>query len=314
VSISIRPYVRGDDDALRVDILNRAYATDEDFVPSTLEETRRWDQRPNSQHDHRFIAELDGVPVGVALAQVDPERTEPKGFIGGPHIVPEHRRKGAGTALAEQVFQNLRERGMREVETEERDRPATDGFLKSLGFSVVRAFSFMRRNLDSLPSLPGLPPGVDIGLVEPTDDILQVNVALDNEAFCEHYNHRPATLPEYRFFVKSAAEDGAKFYLRLARVDGRPVGYLWYGYFPREIASIGKKRSGLWDIGVLKPYRGHGIASALMVAAMADLKQAGMVEAELRVDDTNVTGARRVYEKLGFTLAYRTLAYRRSLV
>ena len=96
--VTIRPYVTGVDEALRVDIYNRAHATDEDFVPTTIEEVRRWAQHPDAAHSYRFIAELDGVPVGIALAEIEPEQAEPRGFIGGPHVVPEYRRRGVGTA------------------------------------------------------------------------------------------------------------------------------------------------------------------------------------------------------------------------
>jgi mycothiol synthase len=313
MSITIRPYGRGADEPLRVDIYNRVHATDEDHVPSTLEETLRWDQHPGAAHARRFIAELDGVPAGFALADVDPDQAEPKGYLGGPHVLPELRRKGIGTALVNRVIEDLRERGMKQAESEERDRPETNCFLAALGFRVVRVFSFMRRRLDSLPGIPALPPGLRAGREEPTTDVLAAVVAVSNEAFREHYNYSPAALPNLEFFFRACAEEGTPAHIVLARAGNEPVGYLTYGYEPRANAAIGKKRAWLWDLGVLKPFRGRGIASALMTSAMQDLGNDGIEETELRVDDTNVTGARRLYEKLGFGLAYRTLAHLKDL-
>ncbi len=79
MSIAVRPYIRDQDDEIRVDLYNRAQAEDEDFVPSTVEETRRWDQSPQEPQRHRFIAALDGIPAGVAFAYADPQRTDGKG-------------------------------------------------------------------------------------------------------------------------------------------------------------------------------------------------------------------------------------------
>ena len=309
MNLVIRPYIRGQDEQARIDIYNRSHAGDEDFVPSKLEDVLRWDQSPEEPHRRRFIAELDGIPVGVAFGNVDPHRAEPKGFLSGPHIAPEQRRKGVGTALARRVFEDLRERGMRQVETGERDQPATNGFLTSLGFSVTRIFSIMRRRLDAVPPAPGLPDGAEIGLAEPIEEVLKAVLAIGNEAFKEHYNHRDFTLKEFEFLVRATTEEGTVTHVQLARVDGVPVGYIWYGYDPREVAYLKKNRGGLWDLGVLKPYRCRGIASYMMTTAMAHLKREGMDEVELRVDDINVTNARRLYEKLGFTLAYRELAW-----
>jgi ribosomal protein S18 acetylase RimI-like enzyme len=308
VNLVIRPYIRGQDEQVRIDIYNRAHAEDEDFFPSKLEDVLRWDQSPEEPHRRRFIAELAGVPVGVAFGNVDPHRAELKGFLAGPHVVPEHRRKGVGSALARRVFDDLRARGMTQAEAEERDRPAATGFLQSLGVKVTRIFSFMLRRLDFPPEPPRLAADTDIGLVEPTDEVLKHIVAIENEAFKEHYNHSTLKLTDLQFMVKAVAEDGTVSHVRLARVAGEPVGYLWYGFDPDVVAHLKKNRGWLWDLGVLKPHRCHGIAGAMMVAAMHDLKRDGMDEVKLRVDDTNVTGARRLYEKLGFTLAYRSLS------
>jgi len=308
VSLVIRPYVNAQDVEARVDIYNRSHVEDEDFVPAKVDETVRWDKQPGAEHTHRYIAELDGVPAGTASAVVEPEMPGTKGFMYGPSVVPEHRRKGVGSALARRVLDDLRARGMTQAEAEERDRPAATGFLQSLGFKVTRIFSFMLRRLDSPPEPPRLAADTDIGLAEPTDEVLKHIVAIENEAFKEHYNHSTLKLTDLQFMVKAVAEDGTVSHVRLARVAGEPVGYLWYGFDPTVVAHLKKNRGWLWDLGVLKPHRCHGIAGAMMVAAMHDLKRDGMDEVKLRVDDTNVTGARRLYEKLGFTLAYRSLS------
>jgi mycothiol synthase len=307
MSIAIRPCVRGQDDEVRVDLYNRAHAEDEDFVPSTVDEIRRWDQSPQEPHRHRLVAALDGIPAGAAFAYVDPHRTDGKGMMSGPHVPPELRRRGVGTALAQAVFADLRARGVTRVEAHERDRADINGFLASLGFRPVRRFSEMERLLADLPHGIGESTEAQIEVVEPTREMLEVNVAIENEAFKEHFNYRPEKLAELEFWARTMAEEDAVFHLSFARTSGRPVGFLWYGFDRKEIAHLKKNRGGLWDIGVLKPWRNRGIAKTLMLAAMRHLRSEGMDEVRLYVDDTNVTGAHHLYEHLGFELVHRDL-------
>ena len=309
MSIAVRPYVRGQDDEIRVDLYNRAHAADDDFVPSTVEETRRWDQSPQEPHRHRFIASLDGVPAGVTFAYVDPHRADGKGMMSGPHVPPEFRRRGVGTALARAVLADLAQRGRTAAEAHERDRADINGFLASLGFKPIRRFSEMERSLADVPHGIGESADAEVAVVEPTPETLRTIIAIENEAFKEHFNYRPFTLPEFEFAVRASAEEGIVTQISLARIGGTPVAYLWYGYDPKEIAHLKKNRGGLWDIGVLKPWRSRGIAKALMLAAMKHLKEYGMDEVRLYVDDTNVTGAHHLYERLGFALVHRDLVH-----
>jgi len=309
MGITIRPYVRGQDDEVRVDLYNRAHVQDDDFVPANVEENRRWDQSPEEPHRHRFIASLDGVPAGVAFAYADPQVTDGRGTLSGPHVPPEFRRQGVGTALARSVIADLRQRGRTKVQVHERDRADIHGFLASLGFRVVRRFSEMQRTLADLPHGIGESAEADVAVVEPTPDVLRTIVAIENEAFKEHFNYRPFTLPELEFMVRNSAEEGSVAHVSLARIGGTSVGYLWYGFDPKGIAHLKKNRGGLWDIGVLKPWRNRGIAKALMLAGMRHLKSDGMDEVRLYVDDTNVTGAHRLYERLGFVLVHREFVH-----
>ena len=309
MSIAIRPYVRGQDDETRVDLYNRANAEDEDFVPADVEENRRWDQSPHEENRRRFVAELDGRPAGIVLTEADPERGDAKAFMFGPQVPPELRRHGVGTALARAVFAYLRSRGMTRVEVEERDRTDVNGFLGSLGFERVRQFSEMQRSLADLPRGMGESAGAEIAVVEPTPENLAANVAIENEAFKEHYDYQPIKLDELEFWARNFAKEDAVLHMSFARVDGIPVGYLWYGFDRKEMKYLKKNRGGLWDLGVLKPWRGRGIAKALLLSAMEHLKSYGIEEVRLRVDDTNATGAHRLYERLGFELVHRNLVH-----
>ena len=311
--ITIQRCVPGQDDAIRAELYNRVCAGESDFVPLTVEDIRRKNESPNEGKRHRFIASLDGVPVGLAVSYADPEWPEKRGFIDGPGVVPQHRRKGVGTALTRAIMDDLRQQGMEQAELAAPDCDATNAFCAKLGYKAVRSYSDMRRTLDGLPKEMGESSRTAIEPFEPTDEDLATLISIQHEAFKEYYNYRPWTVELLKFMVTSGLDRGLVEYFRFARIAGTPVGYAWYGYDPKENANLRRKSGFFWDLAVLKDHRNQGIAKALMLTGLAHLKFVGMEEARLSCDDMNQTGARQVYEHLGFSVVNRTLAHMKEL-
>jgi mycothiol synthase len=312
-AVTIRPFASGADEALLADIYNRAHAGDTDFVPATADGFRDAGKSPRTGHHALILAELEGTPAGYASARVDSSSTDGVGSVGGPHVVPEHRRKGVGTALVEAVCADLAAHGQVLAHVRGSDRPDVTGFASALGFREVRRFCGMERLLTDLPHGVGESTEAAISVAVITPEAIPALVELENEAFKEHFNRPPETVEGYQFSVENLARQGFFWRDLVATLDGRMVGFITYGYDPKEVAAIGRNRAGLWDVGVLKPFRNRGIAKALMLAAMRDLRERGMDEVELNVDETNVTGAIRVYQRLGFQVFGRRLAWRRNL-
>jgi mycothiol synthase len=74
------------------------------------------------------------------------------------------------------------------------------------------------------------------------------------------------------------------------------------------------RRRGMTElISVARPWRGKGIAKALMARCMTELKARGMTEAALGVDAENPSGALKLYEKMGFKVVKRATFYRKPL-
>jgi mycothiol synthase len=312
-AVTIRPFVAGADEALLADIYNRAHAPDPGFTPAIVEDFREAGSSPRTLHHAFLVAELGGVPAGYASVWVDASGRDGVGFIRGVHVVSEQQRRGVGTALVEAACADLAAHGQVAAHTNGPDRADINGFAESLGFRPVRRFSEMERLLTDLPHGVGESSDAAIDFAEITPETIPVLVELENESFKEHFNRAPETVEGFKFAVGNLARKGIFWLERIATVDDKPVGFCCYGYDPREVAALGRNRAGLWDVGVLKPYRNRGIAKALMIAAMRDLKERGMDEVELGVDETNVTGAIRVYERLGFRVFKRTISWRRSL-
>jgi ribosomal protein S18 acetylase RimI-like enzyme len=74
-----------------------------------------------------------------------------------------------------------------------------------------------------------------------------------------------------------------------------------------------KRRGWVNDIGVLKEHRGRGIATRLLIHTVERLRALMMESVVLSVDDQNVTGARRVYERVGFRVVRRYTSFELAL-
>ena len=314
MSLIIRQFVLGKDEEIWVNIGNEAWKEFEDYTPDTVHMFKKWEKSPWFTTEGMFIVELNGVPVGRVKAEIEKERTDNKGSLRGPYILPGFRRKGIGEALARKAFESLKLRGMGKVEAWATNKnPVGQIFLKKFGFIQVRVFSTMRRNLSDIPSGTGESETVDLILLGKTEDDVKLINQLDNEIFKEHFNHRPQTMEETRYYIQNSEENGFLLFIFLARIKDEPVGYLSFGIYPEDNKFLGRKRGVLQSLGVLKNFRGQGIAKKLMIKGMEYLKAKGMEEAELFVDDANPTESFKLYEKLGFKVVKKHFTYLKTM-
>jgi ribosomal protein S18 acetylase RimI-like enzyme len=171
----------------------------------------------------------------------------------------------------------------------------------------------MTRELVGLQS--GIEENVEVALKplrRDADEDLEMLNRLDNECFKEHFNWRRSPLERTVYFVR---ED--PFFKRqewfFAILNGKHVGYIGTGIDESYNAEKNAKCGWVLDIGVLKPHRRTGIGTKLMLHGMNLLKAKGMTVAMLAVDDWNVTKAMRLYEKVGFKVARKEVAYEKSI-
>jgi ribosomal protein S18 acetylase RimI-like enzyme len=79
-----------------------------------------------------------------------------------------------------------------------------------------------------------------------------------------------------------------------------------------ENEALGVRRGWLHRVSVRRPWRRRGLASALIVSALAGLLDAGMTDAMLGVDTENPSGALHLYESLGFVVHEHATTYRKA--
>jgi ribosomal protein S18 acetylase RimI-like enzyme len=180
--------------------------------------------------------------------------------------------------------------------------------LEAHGYRIGRYGLLMTRDLRE-PIEPGaLPDGLEIRPVEPAQH-RQIWDA-DAEAFRDHWNSAERTEADFEaWFAEPELDTGL---WRIAWAGDEVAGVVMPSIWPAENATLGIQRGWLDHVSVRRPWRRQGLASALIVAALAGLRQAGMTEAALGTDAENVSGAVRVYERLGFRRAKTTLNYRKD--
>lgn len=311
--LKIRKFVTGKDNEVWIRISNEAFKEFEDERATTMEDMTLWEKSPRFNAEGMFIAEWKKEPVGLVNAYVDKKREEKKGFIRMLGVTPKFRRRGIGRKLAETAIESLKERGMETVEvwTTEQMKSGKKLF-ESMDFKLVRIFSEMKIKLDTIPSNIGESKEVTVrSMNENIEDIKLLNW-LNNETFKEHYNFRPSTVEETQYSIENSPDIDVNGWF-FAYLKEKPVGYVGTGIDKKFIEEKGIKRGWVWVIGVLKPERNKGIGTRLVLEAIKFLKSKGMSEAMLGVDDTNVTKAIKLYEKVGFKIAKKEFTYLKNI-
>ena len=312
--LKIKKFVLGRDEGVWVTVWNKTFKEFEDFRNITVDEALIMLKSPTFDAAGMFIAELDGEPVGMVNAYVDKLRKEKKGFIRMLGVVPEYRRRGIGRALAEKAIESLKERGMETVETTAvMGKPEAIGLWESMGFKKVRIFSLMKKDLKNIPSNVGENLEVQLRkLQKGTLEDLKLLNWLSNETFREHYNYRPGTVEEIRYFLEQDPMFKEQEWF-IANLENLPVGYIGTGIDPKYNEEKNTRAGWILDIGVLKPNRRRGVGTRLMIEAMKLLKTKGMTKAMLGVDDQNPTKAIKLYEKVGFKATRKDIAYQKTI-
>ncbi len=312
--LNIRQFVKGKDEKVWITIVNDAFKDYEDHRPFTLEFLETWEKSPAFDDTGMLIAEFDGKPAGCINAFIDKRMKGKKGYLRNFGVVPEYRRTGIGQQLLKKALESLRERCMKSVETEVKDdKIAAKKLFESMGFKPVRLFSRMIMDLSKINSGIGENKETTIKILhKDSEEDIKLLVYLANESFKEHYDYRPETVEETMFWFQQIPS-WLYYEFFFAYLQDKPVGFIGVKIDAKYNEHWKKKAGYIQTMGDLKSYRRRGVGKTLMLHGLNFLKSKGMEVAELDVDDSNPTHAIELYEKIGFRVHRKTIAYQKEL-
>ncbi|HEY3214318.1 MAG TPA: GNAT family N-acetyltransferase [Actinomycetota bacterium] len=222
----------------------------------------------------------------------------------------DHRGRGLGAALLDRMEARASERlrgipaSVLHTAVNGADASAA-ALVRSRGFGYVRTFRHLQIDLAD-PSLdPGeSPEGIAIGGIEPERDLRWIH-AIFVEAFSEEWGYRPITFEEWVGNEVEVPSFDPRLWL-LASAGDEAVGAL--------TGVVWGDRGWVGELGVLAPWRGRGIASALLRRAFASFASRGLPRVMLNVDSENSTGAVRLYEGVGMRTVRAWDVYEKRVV
>jgi mycothiol synthase len=268
-----------------------------------------------SPPDDIVFAEIDGVVVAVAGSDRVIRDDVPTYEIWGS-IDPVARRRGIGTALFARNLARVHERAATVdpglpvvISTGAEDGQEGDRILaETNGFEPVRTFYLMRRDLSApIPDAP-LPDGIELRTVTPDQHRTIYDAQV--EAFRDHWGHREGS--EHGFEATYARKELDTSLWAVAWAGDEVAGVVENWIWADENAQLGVERGWLEKVSVRRPFRRKGLARALVAESLRRFRDAGMTDGMLGVDATNPLGALPLYEGVGFEVARRERAYRRT--
>lgn len=221
-------------------------------------------------------------------------------------VHPAWRGKGLGRGLIQRIERNAREIMAQKplnmpayLETFVRSSRADAMILfQQEGFAHIRTFTRMiRPDLENIPDL-ALPEGIETRPALPEHYRLIWDAAM--EAFQDHWGAHDEGEAVYQGYLTSAVFQPELW--QIAWEGDQVVGMVRSYIDHKENERYHTHRGWTEDICVRRPWRGKGIAKALIARSLQILKNQGMDHAALGVDAENLSGALRLYESMGYAV------------
>jgi mycothiol synthase len=184
------------------------------------------------------------------------------------------------------------------------DLPAAAMLAQAAGFERFRALWQMRRPLADHLDQPAFPPGTSVRAFRPGQDEDEW-LGLNARAFAKHPEQGAWTRHDLELREREPWFDPAGFFI--ADRQGTMAGFHWTKvHGPADApGSLGE----VYVVGVDPGEQGTGLGRALTLAGLHYLRDRGLAEVMLYVDEDNAP-AIRLYEGLGFTRSATDAMYR----
>jgi mycothiol synthase len=184
--------------------------------------------------------------------------------------------------------------------------PRVSSLLARHGYREVRRFQLMRVDFAGALTPPGWPQGISVRTFDPAqiDDLYRAHI----EAFADHWGEGVERKDDFRHQVLASPRfDPALWFLAWS---GAEVA----GYVGAKLeADEDPARGYVSLLGVRKAFRGRGLGEALLRQAFRELAARGKRGCDLHVDSDSITGATRLYERVGMRAHPRFATWEKEL-
>jgi mycothiol synthase len=318
MAIQLRNYQAGDEPAI-LELFKAADEADQAERGLSAADLQEWMTGPgiNPQSDF-FIAEAGNLPVGFIGVDALPGKNEAHNAFCNGVVHPRYRRRGIGVTLMQAAEARAREL-MRDylpglpkrLNTFCRDfQAANKALYESREMAPARYFFTMQRDLSAeLPTAP-LPEGLVVRAFQAGEE--EAAYTAFDEAFRDHWGYEPLPFEIFRHEFLDAPHFRPELWL-LAWDGDQVAGFNFNVVNPDYIERVGRKEGIIAEVGVRRPWRKRGLATALLARSLRVLREAGMDYAMLGVDTQNPHKAVRLYENVGFYEMRRNVVYRKTL-
>lgn len=298
-------------DADRAGIVELLYAAESELDPSatryTVDEISNDWAELDLARDAWLVA--TGDDVICAYGTVSPVAATGRIFADA-YTHPQHVGAGLGTALVERMEVRAAEiaaaapADIRQVLVNYVPLGgAAETLLRQRGYALRRVHQRMRVDLDRPPVPPSWPAGVQVRTCRgDADDIARAHRCVE-DAFVDHWGRARRTLDQWTAHMVYDGFDPSLWLL--AERAGTVVG-----------ASLCRLRDGVGEVdqlGVLREARRQGLGEALLVGSFAEFARRGVTRVALGVDSDSLTGAHRLYERVGMTVVSGMGRFEREL-
>jgi len=318
--LRLRPYAGEADLADLARIQNAEAEADDLPYRTTVEELRAHLAHASASFTPArdiTLAELDGRVVGISSREVVDTTDGLREFRLDGEVDPAYRHQGVGTALLREGIRRHRE--LQAAEGSSRppvfgswssERQSGDeALLEAAGFERVRwFFEMVRPNLANVPDR-ALPEGLELRPITSETLARQVWHA-DIEAFADHWGGFDGSEEHLQRWLGNPNTDLS---LWVIAFDGDEVaGGILNAIDADQNTALVIRRGWLSSVFTRRPWRGRGLAGALIAESLRLLRERGMTSAGLGVDADNPSGAFGLYEGVGFEVDMRSTAWRKD--
>ncbi|MGN6753782.1 MAG: GNAT family N-acetyltransferase [Intrasporangium sp.] len=304
-------------------MLTEVERVDEPSERHSLDELREDFGSPTMhlERDALLARDETGEVVAIARALCTDHDREVRRVVLAGEVRPDWRGRGVGRAVmtwqlahARQWYaaHHLPEHGPLRLSVFSDGKKADEHRLaERVGLSRSRYYAELTRSFGAGEAIE-VPPLEGLEIRPWRTSTPEETLAVRNACFRDHWGSVDRPMQSWMASLEAKAFRPEWSFVAVDRSSGEIAGFLMSSAYEQDWEPQGYRSGYVELLGTLRPYRGRGIATALILSAMRAFLDDGMEAAEIGVDAENPTGAFGLYTGLGFAETSGTVQFMRE--